>query len=242
MRKIITTAIAALAYGTLAHAGSMGPVATAERHAVPYLSGEGSYTWNDINNVTINGYSGTQSTNGWGGRLAAGIVRPYTDKLSLTAEVGGGYYGSTSTNIYAAGVTGRSSIDGYDVLVGALYDVSYEGVNRLGLFGDVGFMVQNMRTKLTQNYALSTPGGLFSGTTTAYGSQTQVLPELKVGGLYNVCENLDLSLAYMYVFGSNTHGSRTMTASASSFALNGTVNRENPALSTLLFGLRYNFA
>lgn len=74
-------------------------------------------------------------------------------------------------------------------------------------------------------------------------SHTAVLPELKVGGKYAITQSLDLSLAYMHVFGSNMPGGnaeirlprRDLTLVSDS------INLQVPTLDTILFGIHYNF-
>lgn len=238
MKKIIMTGLLGLSSFAL-HAGDMGPVST-NMSTVPYLSGEGLYSWNSLHGYTINGNPPTLSKNGWGGRLSVGVDRPYNEKFSLNAEVGGGFYGTTRMNTPGSGVTSTLRMTGYDVLAGGTYHMQY-----IDLFGDFGFMVETLLSTMQRDDGKRFPGGVFSGTTAGHAMQTQVLPELKVGAGYNFCPNLSLTLAYTYAFGSNVSGniiSTAVDASPTEINSGGTINLRNPSLSTILLGLRYHFA
>ena len=135
------------------------------------------------------------------------------------------------------GVTGRNSIDGYDFLVGFMYST----VMDLKILGSVGFMSQNVRSRVTTNSGAAVQGNLVSGTVTTHSNLAQTLPELKAGLLYPVYNNFDLTVSYMHVFGANTGRTLTAAASPGSISVNGNINDQNPTLNTILFGLRYNF-
>ncbi|MCX7114327.1 MAG: hypothetical protein NTW08_00200 [Gammaproteobacteria bacterium] len=238
MKKLLMTGLLGLSSLTL-HAGAMGPVSTA-MGSTPYLAGEGTYTWNTVNGFTINGSAPSVSKNGWGGRLSVGLDRPYTEKFSLNAEVGGGFYGSTSLKNPAAGVNASVNITGYDILAGGTYHMQY-----IDVFGDFGFMAQSLLSTMERDNGLRFPGGVFAGATRGHSTQTQILPELKVGTAYNFCENLSLTFSYMYAFGSTISGNIVSTAvdlPPTTINDSGVINIRNPSLSTLLLGLRYHFA
>ncbi|MDP3561777.1 MAG: hypothetical protein Q8R83_06345 [Legionellaceae bacterium] len=220
---------------SLSYAGSMGAATTGAPN-IRYLAGEASYTWPQLDSSTLNSQQIGITSNGWGGRLAAGIESPYTEKLSFIGEIGGGYYGKTRYNNAALGIHANRSIDGYDALVGAIYHI-----NNLGVVGGFGFMGQNLRTNVSKNLSRSIPGGLFSGTKTFNTSQTQILPEIKVGALYDLWNNWNLTVNYMHVFGSTVHSNVTLAGSPGSITMNGYGDRQNPTLDSVLFGLRYNF-
>lgn len=240
MKKIVMTGLLGLS-SLVSHAGNMGPASTT-MNSVPYLAGEGSYSWNGLNGFTINGHAPTLNKNGWGGRLSVGVDRPYNQKFSLNAEIGGGFYGTTGMHNPASGVFSTLRITGYDVLAGGTYHMHY-----IDLFGDFGFMVQTLLSTMQRDNGQRFPGGVFAGTTIGHSTQTQVLPELKAGAAYNYNQNLSVTLAYMYAFGSNVSGNIVSTAtdtdtSPTTINSGGSINLRNPSLSTILLGLRYHFA
>ncbi len=237
MRRIITLLGLGLS-GLTAYAGTMGAVADTP-WATPYFGGEALYAWNGINGYNINGNPPSVSKNGWGGRLSVGINHPYTEKVSLNAEVGGGYYGNTRSNVAASGIFGNYNITGYDFLFGGSYHFQ-----SFDLFGDIGFMAQTLFASMLRDQAKQFVGGGITGRIRQHASATEVLPEIKVGGLYNVTDNVALTLAYTYVFGSTVSGelnTSSATAPPSFFTAYGASTARNPSLSTILFGLRYNF-
>lgn len=231
MRHYATTLLGLIALNTFA--GNMGSMTT------PYLNVDGSYTWNSIQGYTINQSSPFVSTNGWGGRLSVGLDRSYREKFSLNAEIGGGYYGITTVKNLHSGLTSSLKISGYDVLAGGTYHTTH-----LDIFGDFGFMTQTLLGTRVVNTAARIPGGVFRGVMKTYNTQTAALPELKVGGAYHYCENLSMTLSYLYVFGNNLSGSMFNVAldePPTQFYNTGHVNFRNPSLSTILLGLRYHF-
>lgn len=215
----------------------MGPISTSVMPNIIFGSIEGSYTWNDISPFKLNNHTSGESVQHWGGRLAGGVIHPVTEKLSLSAEVGGGYYGSNKLSAPLAGWNANTGIDGYDILLGALYKL-----NLFDIFGDVGFMAQNQRVHVNQQLERSLPGGLFSGQTSNKFNTTQILPEIKVGGIYNLNDNWGISLAYIHVFGSNLQNTTRINAAPSSIVINGTANVENTTLNAIMLGLRYSIA
>lgn len=203
--------------------------------SIYFVSLEGSYSWNQFNGVKINGYPSTQHSDLFGGRLAGGIAHPVSDNILLSAELGGGYYGNTSPSIVEAGVKGHFSIDGYDLLLGSAYKMDH-----ITYFGKVGVMGQNLRSKITKDLAIEIPGDFISGITSTDMSQTQLLPEVKLGALYQLNNKIDLSLAYMHVFGSVMEKNMMMAASQLQITTNGHVNSQNPSLNSVMIGIQYN--
>ena len=152
------------------------------------------------------------------------------------AEIGGGYYGSFNQSAPILGASARTVLDGYDFLVGGAYEI-----NKIDLFGQVGLMVQNMHTKVTQNFATQIPGGVYSGIKTSIFSQTEALPEIKVGVMYALTENWKFSVAYMHVFGANVYNNTMEKITPDAVIESGSLNSQNPTLNSVLFGIRYNF-
>lgn len=239
MKKIIITTMITVGFSSIGYAGNMGPVSQVVPNSVPYVSLEGSYTWNTSEGFILNSQSSDILNRPWGGRLSVGIVRPYTERLRFSGEFGGGYYGKTSVNNVAQ--TSSRTIDGYDLLFGALYNI-----NQFDVFGSAGVMAQNYRVHLIQNIGRMFPGNVFSGTNLVDSSRTQVLPELRVGAIYNPNEHWGISLAYMHVFGTDTYSvlnsSAITSTSGTNIVVNGTRYIQNPSLDSIFLGLRYNFA
>lgn len=242
------TVIATAAFFSLsiAQAGTMGSVSRPS--FIPFIGGEAAYTWNQVQQLSINRFLSDDSTSGWGGRLSLGIIHPYSDRLSFTSEIGGGYYGRVKRSINAsprvtptgtnAGVVGRSSynIDGYEALMGAMYQYK-----KVDLFGKLGFMAQNLRLHKNNTITAVVPGGSLTNTVDEKQSSTQILPEIKVGGIYNMNENLGLTLAYMHVFGSSMKANGSMIGTSNSLTISKTQNNQNPTLDSIMFGLMYSF-
>ena len=223
-----------------AHAGSMGPVSSMASYT-PYLTGEASYTWPQGNNPTVTGITMTSSSQGWGGRLGAGMLYNYTEKLGFTGEIGGGYYGSQNRTMTGpAGSAGHLnySLDGYDVLAGFVYKWNYFDVFLQG-----GFMMENRRISESADLAQTMPAaGLIKGRANINANTSQTLPEIKVGGIYNINPNWGLDVAYMHVFGSTPSLTSQYTGSlVSGIRENMTVDMQNPTLDSVMFGLHYNF-
>lgn len=230
------------------YAGGMGAVEQSVPSLYPYIGADASYTWNGLNasNLTSNATPVSLTSQGWGGRLSAGVMWPHTEKFGFNAEIAGGYYGSDHVVTPSTGAVSRRSIDGYDVLAGVFYQFSpLEVLNPITLFGDAGFMVQNYRVKRTYDVerVISGFSASYSGSVSTTDSTTQVLPELKVGGLYHLRPNLAFSLAYLHVFGVNPSGTTNASENGDrQISIVSTTNMQNPTLNTILFGLRYSFA
>ena len=225
---------------SVAHAGSMGPVSMASSYT-PYLTGEASYTWPQLGNLMINKDLTTTTSQGWGGRLGAGMMYNYNEKLSFTGELGGGYYGSKNRKVMtttgAVASNGSMAIDGYDLLAGFVYKWTYFDV-----FFQGGFMLENARVTQSVDLGLASPGNFYHGYVSQNGNSTQALPEIKVGGIYNINPNWGLDVAYMHVFGSTPsfNGSFAGTTTGGVYKVIDSVS-QNPTLDSVMFGVHYNF-
>ena len=253
MKKSIL-ALSTLLAGS-AFAGTMGEVSSRSLFS-PYLAGEASWTSPQINQPGYNAYTITQTKQGWGGRLGAGVLYPagglgsalslipQLDRLAFSAEIGGGYYGQVNSTITNAtgGVqqTATHNIDGYDVLAGALYKFEHDKLYHADIFFQFGFMVENLRNNTKTNYA-NGANPLVTGSQSVYDILSTAYPEVRVGGLYDLTENVAFSVAYLHVFG-ETYASNTSVQVASGVTrLGGNIQRQVPTLDSVLFGLRYNF-
>lgn len=225
MKKIIITLSTCVLLNS-GYAGTVGDVHTVSQSITPFGSAEGSATWIATDSSNFYGQKPALSLQHWGGRLAVGALFPHNEHIKFSSEMGWGSYGTVKSinNVTAPSIYKRMDCDiyGFDLLVGALY--SYQ---QFDAFFKVGAMAEN------RNYT----GVLISGPTTLTQKnlQTNVNPEIKVGGIYNVNDQLGVTLAYMRVFGNNnTEASFTSNVSSSSL--------KNPTLDSVMFGLTYKLA
>lgn len=230
--SIISTA--ALFSLSIAYAGDMG--SKPAPLSVPYVGGEVSASWIQKNAPRVNSVTGNISEQNWGGRLSAGMLRFHTEQLALMGEIGGGYYGSRSVTIPQLSASSKLEVDGYDVLVGALYKLKHVDV-----FGQVGFMIENARMSFSrQDLNKLAPGDFIHGSSSARLNTTQVLPEVRAGGIYNVRDDLGITLTYMHAFGSTPGFSGSVTASqADGINSVSSAKQQNPSLNSVLLGLHY---
>lgn len=244
MRKIVLSMTLLSTAVLNAHAGSMGPVASGD-YFVPFIEGEAAATWNTTKSVTLFDSPPSLNKDVWGGRGAVGLAHFYSNHWGYSAEVGWGYYGHTNSS--AAGtvpagtmeITNSSYLYGFDLLAGVSY--SFDPVQ---IFFKAGAMSENRRAK--GNASLT---GLVNGepkvTTSSISSvATNVLPELKVGGLYAFNEHLSATLAYMHVFGNNNFSATVSGGALNPTAISGissVISLQDPSLDSVLFGLVYQF-
>lgn len=232
------------------NAGDMGPIALNEAKITPFISGEGSFTGNDTlyagNQPVASFRSPTMSTGSlavdryvkfWGARVAAGFVYPYVNGLNFDMETGWNYFGSASGGNHQYSLDG--SLSGADLLVGALYKY-----NNFELFAKGGTLFQRITYNLyVPNLIIHSASGTINSKISWSGSKIDVLPEVKVGVLYDVTTNWGVSLAYMHAFGDDPH----LLASFSRFQndiaqANVDAALRGASLNSLLLGVRYNFA
>jgi hypothetical protein len=241
--KIISS-VAFAALSSSLYAGGMGPVSESQGHAL-FADGEAAYTWNSVGNTIVRNNIISPTNNGWGGRVGAGAIHYFSDKIGFTGELGWGYYGQSKFSNNTYGFNSKSQIYGMDLLVGTNYHYN----DNFDLFLKLGGMLENVRVNnvnnvqnLVQASGASVNG--ISNTTSTYGS---VVPEIKVGGIYDFSDQWGVSVAYMYVFGNenvslNTNSSITDSSSGLSLNNNLSTTTAPVALSTIMFGLHYKFA
>jgi len=242
---IAVSALTAFTAVSASFAGSMGPVATLPTF-IPFLGGEASYTGQQLSTPSINSSTATTSGQGWGGRLSGGFVHPFADKWGFISEIGGGYYGGKNYSFYTtAGAevgTLKTSVDGYDVLVGGLYKLDkfdyWDVAGQLDLLVEGGFMVENFRQQAVKNEANYASG--YAGTTNVKDDLTQAFPEIRVGGIYNLNENWGLTVTYLHVWGSSPRETLSLSNTGTVLTENSAINTQAPTLDTVLFGLKYN--
>lgn len=171
---ILAVALSACSASTLLHAGGMGAAKKPTPFLIPFLAGEGMYTWPqvdgyniDLLNATVQGQTknihitSSNENQGWGGRLAGGFLHPLSGRFasfSGSIEAGWGYYGSMDLNPIASTGDGTtvaiSTTDagmsmrqyGVDLLAGLVYDQPQYDV-----FFKVGALIQNLQLKVNVN-------------------------------------------------------------------------------------------
>ena len=140
------------------HISKMGVLRPLVSDFVPFIAGEASYNWPNIdgyklNIATLSNISSKVNNNGWGGRFSAGLLRAYNEKFSYTGEIGLGYYGNSTLNPIYKKVSGAQkvlpgrtvsiSMDqyGFDVLAGIKLANHY----RLHHAFKIAFIVKHLR-------------------------------------------------------------------------------------------------
>ncbi|MDX2346285.1 MAG: hypothetical protein QNK11_05395 [Legionella sp.] len=270
MKRIIFSLTALLcASFTTAYAGPMGKPKEPLPVLIPFLAGEGMYTWPqgnaglDVSVPGIGDFNATTNKVGWGGRIAAGALHPLSEKWAGSAEVGWGYYGSFSSVpsvTFASGTSSAararvtasslgnslnsySTLYGFDILAGLYYlRPKYD------LFFKAGALVQNFRTKIFINptgligHTLGQSVNRFPGTYQLNANIVNVLPEIKLGGGYHVKKNWLVTAAWMHAFGRKLDTSKLgMTVNPFTITkFSGFIY--TPTLNTVLLGLEYRFA
>ena len=216
------------------HAGAMGPVSSnIGSVVVPFVSLEGAYVWNSMYPGKINGYQSIRHDYHWGGGAAGGFVLKRTENLYFSGEMGWGSYGHNNFPT-SSGESASYDFYGFDMLLGAIY--SYR---QLDFFAKAGAMIETLRGSSNSDLGEFYPGGVYSGHVAESTSQTTALPEIKIGGEYNFYNNLALSLAYTYVFGSNQSMLIDNHATLGEFHLNQQLRFQGPSFNTIMLGLRY---
>jgi len=147
---LLAIALSACSASTLLHAGGMGAPKKPTPFLIPFLAGEGMYTWPqvdgynlDLLNATVQGttqnihITSSNENQGWGGRLAGGFLHPMSGRFQSflgSIEAGWGYYGKMDLNPIASTGNGTtvaiSTSDagmsmkqyGVDLLAGLVYD------------------------------------------------------------------------------------------------------------------------
>src|SRR5204863_6667447 len=108
-------------------------------------------------------------------------------------------------------------------------------------FFKVGAMFQNVR--LVRNLDLNSRGANVIENETS--TVSSVIPELKVGGIYNLSDAWGISLAYMHAFGNSPSMTvtKTLTAPPVSVSASSISSTEAPiSLDSVLAGIVYKFA
>ena len=257
LKKHILT-LAFLSTTTL-HAGGMGAVQASAKQLTPFLAAEAAYTWSDIQPYNINiineGLFTAENVNqGWGGRIAAGLLEKMSDRFSASAEMGWAYYGRVLLNpklIVASGAaviptedTMHMNLDQYglDLLAGIMYTQP-----KYDLFFKAGALFENLRLDASLDMAelvrqSPTLVTEWNGTQDVRINLPQVLPEIKLGGAYHITEQTSVTLSWMHAFGSTfSIEIPGMQFNPTSLG-NMTYNLQSPTLNSVMFGLEHRFS
>ena len=252
-----------LAAGSSAlYAGTMGPVSTTvvTPTYTPFVSGEASYSWPKIDGVHVNfanlaDLSSQTQLQGWGGRLAAGVMRPISESFALSFEGGLMYNDHVNLEprfmVSGAQVIPPSNVVsanfdqyGFDMLAGLMYTrPSYD------LFFKAGALFENMRAHISVNANEILRNNRRQANFVPQASQSlnvnvaQVMPEIKLGGAYHVTENWSLTAAWMYAFGGKFGlGADNVNFATGSVSIGSiAANLNNPSINAVLFGAQYKF-
>ena len=249
MNKAIITFLLLSSMSSPLYADGKATAPITQANYTPFASAEGSYTWSSFNNASDSTSGLVTTPERWGGRLAVGVNHPWKENLGLSFEAGYGYYGSMEGAFTASvrdlllnadvNLSTNTDILGADFLAGIFYTH-----NKFDVFAKAGMMVETFWAK----------GSLDAG---AHGfldlldldanikariPQTAVLPEIKVGGDYNINESIGLSLAYLHVFGSNNNGAVVNLPSDKKISpITVDVDMHPVTLNAIMFGIHYNF-
>lgn len=201
---------------------------------------EGGYTWNTLGDTTVNTVTASKSDSGASGRAAVGAAHYSTSNsdLSYTAEAGWGYYGKTEYSSSTRGIDAKDYIYGIDFLAG----VNYAASSMFDLFLKAGALLENIRLDQSTDLSKFIAGGTVTGTDNEITTVSSVVPEIKLGGVYNFTEAWGISLAYMHAFGNNVSMTISKTHGADSSVSDTTVTGAPASLNNVMLGLRYRFS
>lgn len=240
------------------YAGDMGPI---ESYNIrPFVLGEAAYSWPQVDgldvNTSIGNITSQSKTQGWGGRLAAGLMRQISEKFALSFEGGLMYNDHVSIEplVHSQGVIVTlpsraigGSVDQYglDLLVGIDYVRP-----KYDLFFKAGALFENMRTKLSVDtnellmYNTRRVDFVRGANQTLNTNVGQVMPEIKLGGAYHFNEDWSFTAAWMHAFGGTlAFGSDNLDLASGAVSI-GDINFDvnNPTINAVLFGIQYNFS
>lgn len=243
MKKItLLSLFSALSITALSHAGAMGGCNSSSYCGSAFFALEGGYTWNMIDGYNFTGVNGNitsiEDNQGYTGRIAAGVMSAIDDQFAVTGEVGWGYYGRTNLTPRFVGAIPNipgtlnitDTITGFDTLLGVAYTQP-----SFSLFLKGGALFQNMLTKTNANIS---PLGLpIVNTINSETNNTEVLPEIKLGGAFNFNENWAITAAYLLAIGSSPKLTGDFNVNTGRIGVN--VNTQNPTINSVLFGVQY---
>lgn len=231
--------VTSLLSSTVVFSGTMGVVQEASTHQFsPYLVAEGAYSWNEGTTLVFQDQNLSKHNNGWGGRFGGGIIRPVAESWAINFEGGLGYYGQPEKVLLDA-VSVSQQLYGFDMLLGGTYNY-----NKISLYVKGGAMVENKYVVDVQYLDRLIQGNLITGVMRNHKLETQLLPEIKVGGIYALNDNLGLTLSYLRTFApvNNGHSIYNISANANGINVYTSSYQTAPSINSFLFGLQYTFS
>ena len=230
----------------VAFAGSMGDDFMMSHEIKPFASVEAFPVWINAGSLSYSKtpstyQKGTSNFTSAGARLGGGFAYPYTSRVDLTMEAGWSYFGhySNYTKGSSSGSNYSLALNGPDLLVGVSYKVNqYELFLKAGtLFERLGY---SFRTTKPLSYTFD--GTLYDTNLWVKSNILDFLPEIKVGGLYNVNAHWGVSIAYMHAFGDAPRFNMDSITTATPPQVNLAYDLKGPSLNSLMAGVRYQFA
>lgn len=228
--------LAAVTCSASVYAGAMGAA-----DSVPCLSSffllEGGVSGNQLKGYeyTLTGADGhlksQEKNTNYAGRLSAGMQRAVTEEFAVSSEIGYGIYGRTKhtpDTLSFATLNLQHTMNGFDALAGIAYtDIDWS------LFFKAGALVETRTTKTTSDLTFLLPLEARYQETVHH---TSVLPEIKVGGIYNFDQNWGVTLAYMHAFGSSTKTTGDINVNTQTITY--TNDQQNPSINAVMLGIQ----
>lgn len=239
--KYVLALASSLGFGS-GFAGTMGAVAPISTHDIkPFITAEGFPVWINFGGIrlTTNGTTKSVDTGYYlsgGARVAGGATYTYSPTIDFSMETAWNYFGSTSGSVRSQEF--GAVLSGADVLVGVTYKYK---MTEWFLKGGTLF------ERNLVNYSQPSSFLLESGTNNVYAQinasavVSDILPMVKVGGLYNYNDALGFTLSYMHAFGQTPRFTGIETTSGSNIYDYIDTNLRGPSLNALMIGLRYQF-
>ncbi len=239
------------------YAGDMGPVES--YNLKPFILGEAAYSWPQVEGMSMRLTNATITSDiqnqGWGGRLAAGLMRQISEKFALSFEGGLIYNDHIAVNpiIHYNGAqikldqpifSGSFDQYGLDLLGG----ISYVRP-KYDLFFKAGALLENMRSRISVSSNAVLTGNnrqqnfVKGATQTINTNVGQVMPEIKLGGAYHYSEDWSVTASWMHAFGGTLSSGGNMDLTSGAVRIGGVnLSLNNPTINSVLFGVQYNFS
>lgn len=245
MRTMLALSIGCLALMNTAISGTMGDVEAIDHSLIPFATAEGFPVWINFGGITINKNGDVSSVDtgnylSGGGRGAVGFTYPYKSNLDFSLETGWNYFGHTGGEVNGTGFSG--TITGADLLAGVIYKTMFRD-HTLEWFLKGGTLFQRTAFNYTlpSTYLLNSEGYDYYTSIAFKGSISDILPEVKVGLMYDINPNWALTAAYMTAFGGTPKFASTTTKITEGSLVNSGIVGvlRGPTLNSAMFGVRY---